>query len=482
MGRTDRPATATRWTWMAWSATALMAFIVSVGVMRNPVQVTDSLVPMLKVQNASTQQVFMSKIDGAGFLRPLYWVQIKLLLEGSRGHYAVAYKSFHVLCIALLFFFFARAARVRTKDDAAAFAFAIVVLTGMHSFLGMVWEGYPVNHYLEIAVFCVAALVLCQSSGGLVADILAALLFVMASLTLDSGLLVWVVFVAARLVGLRGVSWRGVAMTTALLAGYMVLRFMVLDIGSPPVGERAVGFGFSRIEPAEIERRFVATGHLYYFYLYNVISGFASVFLSEPISGRWMLTQRVINGGIDPMVATSIVSALVATGLLVRFVIARRREWAARHFDHGDQLVIVCVAVALGNAAMCFSYVKDEVMSTAGVFYALAVFSAMRHALATWDHTNRRAAAGTALAIVLFAGSAAWTIRTTGSQYQMLRIGTVDRYEWAHVDEWLAGQNQTPTTPQGARLVQQLRDEAMHTRPLSLLFVPRWAVKWFIPE
>jgi hypothetical protein len=66
---------------MAWSASALMALIVSVGIMRNPVQITDSLVPMLKVQNASTQQVFMSKIDGAGFLRPLYWVQIKLLLR-----------------------------------------------------------------------------------------------------------------------------------------------------------------------------------------------------------------------------------------------------------------------------------------------------------------------------------------------------------------------------------------------------------------
>ena len=273
MGPNDRPTTATRWTWMAWSASALMALIVSVGIMRNPVQVTDSLVPMLKVQNASTQQVFMAKIEGAGFLRPLYRVQIKLLLEGSRGHYAVAYKSFHVLLVALLFFFFTRAARVRTKDDAAAFAFAVVVLTGMHSFLGMVWEGYPVNHYLEIAVFCVAALVLCQSSGGLVADMLAALLFVMAALTLDSGLLVWVVFVASRLVGLRGISWRGVAMTTALMAGYMVLRFMVLDIGSPPVGERAVGIGFSRIEPAEIERRFVATGHLYYLYLYNVCLG-----------------------------------------------------------------------------------------------------------------------------------------------------------------------------------------------------------------
>ncbi len=467
---------------MAWSAAALMAFIVSVAILRNPVQVTDSLVPILKVQGASAGQVFMSKIEGAGFLRPLYWVQIKLLLEGSRGHYTAAYKSFHVLCVALLFFFFALAARVRTKDDAAAFAFAVVVLAGMHTFLGMVWEGYPVNHYLEIAIFCVAALVLCQSSGGLVADIAATLLFVMASLTLDSGLLVWVVFVAARLVGLRGVSWRGVAMATALLVVYMVLRFVVWDVGSPLVGERAVGFGFSRIEPEEIERRFVATGHLYYFYLYNVLSAFASVFLSEPINGRWMLAQRLVTGDVDPMVATSIISALVATGLLVRFAIVRRREWAARRFAHGDQLVLVCVAVALGNATMCFSYVKDEVMSTAGVFYALAVFASMRDALPRWTAPPGRAVMATALSVVLFAGSAAWTIRTTGSQYQMLRIGTVDRYEWAHVDEWLAQQHQTPTSTQSAQLVHDLRDQAMRTRPLSVLFVPRWAVRWFIPE
>jgi hypothetical protein len=64
----------------------------------------------------------------------------------------------------------------------------------------------------------------------------------------------------------------------------------------------------------------------------------------------------------------------------------------------------------------------------------------------------------------------------------MLRIGTVDRYEWAHVDEWLAQQNRIPSTPEGQRLVQDLRAEAMRTRPLSLLSVPRWAVKWFIPE
>jgi hypothetical protein len=468
---------------VAWLAAALMALIVSLAILRNPVQVTDSLIPMLSVQDESPGVVFRTMVNEAsGLSRPLYWLQVKLLLDGSRGHYFVAYKTFHILLVAALFALFACAARVRSRDDAFAFIFSLVVLTGIHTFLGMVWEGYPVNHYLEIAVFSLGALVLCQSRGGWLADVAAPMLFVIASLTLDSGLLVWVVVVTARLVGLRGVSWRGVAITTGLLAVYMVLRFGLLGIGLPDVGERASGFGFSRIEPAEIERRFVATGHLYYFYLYNVISAFASVFLSEPTAGRWMLTERIANGEIDPMVATSIVSAMVATGLIVWFAIIRRHAWAARRFEHSDQLVIICVAVALGNAAMCFSYVKDEIMSTAGVFYALAVLAAAREALARGRQAPRHTVATTALAITLFAGSAAWTIRTTGLQYQMLRIGTVDRYEWAHVDEWLAQQQRIPTTPQGQRLVQDLRAEAMHTRPLSLLFVPRRAVKWFMPE
>ena len=467
---------------MAWGAAALVTLVVCHAVVSNPLQVTDSLVPILKVQDMSAWHVLLGKIDGGSYFRPLRWVAIKLLLDGSGGRYNLAYKSFHVVFIAALFFVFVRAARVRTKVDALALMYALVVLTGTHSFLGLVWEEFAINHFIEIAVFSTAALLLCQSRGGVIADAAAAILLVLAVMALDSGPLVWVVIVAARLVGLRGVSWRAVAVMTGLLAAFMLYRFGLSSIGTPGVGERASGFGFSRIEPADIQRRFVDTGHLYYFYLSNVVSALASVFLSDPINGRWALTEHVVTGDIDPMVMTSIVSALVSTGLIVLFAIRRRAAWVARQFDHADQLVIVCVAVALANAAMCFSYVKDDIMSTAGVFYALAVFAATSDALTRWSQASRSAAATAVLGIVLFAGGAAWTIRTIGSQYQMLRIGITDRYEWAHVDEWLVQQDQTPTTPQGKRLVQDLRAEAMRTRPLSLLFVPRWAVKWFNTE
>jgi hypothetical protein len=419
--------------------------------------------------------------EATGLSRPLYWVQIRLLLTASRGHYFLVYKSFHVLLIAALFALFVRACRVTARHDAAAFMFALMVLAGSYPFLGMAWEGYPINHYLEIAVFCMAALVLCQSDTGWIADIAAPMLFVVASLTLDSGLLVWVVVVTARTVGFRGVSWRGVMITTALLVTYMVLRFGVLGIGSPDVGERATGFGFARLEPDEIRTRFVETGRLYYFYAYNILSAFASIFLSEPTAGRWAVTQRLVSGELLPWMINSTTSALIATGLLVRFGITRWRGRVAQ-FGEDDRLVIVFIAVALANAAMCYSYVKDEIMSTAGVFYAVAVFAATRDLTAQPQASRRPASVAAVVALVLCVGGASWSIRTTGFQYQMLRIGISDRYEWAHVDEWLERQQQVPTTSEGRALVQGLRAEAVQTRPMSLMAVPRWVVRWFIPR
>ena len=53
---------------VAWAAAALMALIVSLAVLRNPVQVTDSLIPMLSVQNVSPGVVFRTMVH-AGLTR-----------------------------------------------------------------------------------------------------------------------------------------------------------------------------------------------------------------------------------------------------------------------------------------------------------------------------------------------------------------------------------------------------------------------------
>ena len=454
-----------------------MAAAVSFSVLRIPIQVPDSLVVMLQVQ-AAPSAALSNFIGEQSFLRPIYMSQTRLLLDAAGGeHYFLIFRGFHVALVAALFALFVLSTRVRTRTDFAAFVFALVVLAGHHTFRGNVWESYPVNHYLEIAIFCLGALVLSQSRGGWWADLLAPILFLLASLTLESGLIVWVVFLAARLTGLRGVSWRGVALVTIALAGYLSLRFLYLDTGTPELDDRAMGFGFGRLDRGDVVARFGDTP--YVLYIYNVVSSVLSVLLSEPRGGTWEMTRRWIAGEVTPSVIVSLVSALTATGLVVWFAGVRFRLWLARRFEHADQLVLVCLAVTAANVVICYAYTKDEIMSTAGAFYALAVFAAARTALARFGAVHRSAFASVAVSALLLASSATWAIRATGLHYHMYYSGYYLRNEWATVEVWLREQRVEPTPEAGTRLVETLRSAAIEMPTLNPYFLPRWAERWF---
>lgn len=473
----DGPARAGRYVVLAWIAAGIMAAAVSFSLLRIPIQVPDSLVVMLQVQ-AAPSAALTNFVGEQGFLRPIYMSQTRLLLDAAGGdHYFLVFRGFHVALVVALFALFLSAARVRTAGDVAVFAFALLVLTGHHTFRGNVWESYPVNHYLEIAVLSLGALVLCQSRGGWWADILAGLLFLVASLTLESGLIVWVVVVVARVVGLRGVSWKGVAFVTTLLIGYFYLRFGYLGTGGPELVDRATGFGLGRLERDEVMARFANAPYI--LYAYNVLASTLSIFLSEPRGGTFEITRQWLAGEMTPSAVVSLVSSMIATGLLVWFAVRRYRDWLAVRFDAADQIVLVSLAVTAANAAISYGYVKDEIMSTAGVFYALAVFATTRFAIARFTEVPRRALVSVALSALLLTASTTWAIRATGLHYHMYYSGYYLRNEWATVDEWLQEQHVVPTTPQGRQLVESLRHIAIEMPALNPYFLPRWTGRWF---
>ena len=462
---------------MAWVAALMMAATVSASLLRIPIQIPDSLLVMLQVQ-AAPSAALTNFVGEQSFLRPVYMSQTRLLLDAAAGsHYFLVFRGFHVALVVTLFALFVLAARVRARGDFAAFAFALVVVAGHHTFRGNVWGADPVNHYPEIAIWCLGALVLSQSRGGWWADLLAGVVFAAASLTLESGLIVWVVFVVGRLVGLRGVSWKGVAFVTVLLCGYFYLRFAYLETGAPVLEERSTGFGFGRLDPDEIVRRFADAPYL--LFAYNVVSSILSVLLSEPRNGTWEMTRRWVTGEMTPSVAVALVSSLIATGLIVWFAADRWRLWRAGRFEPGDQLVAIFIAVLAANAVISYGYTKDEIMSTAGVFYALAVFAAARAALARFASIRRRAVATVALAALLCVASSAWAIRATGLHYHMYNAGYYTRNEWASVELWLRQQRVEPASPEAVRLVEALRAIALDMPTLNPHFLPRWAERWF---
>ena len=494
------------WRLIAWIVTAIMAATVCYSVLRIPLQVTDSLVPMLDAQKTpSVIGAFASGARASGYFRPLRAAQIQALFELSNGHYFAAYKGFQAAMVAVVFALFLLVLEVNSLHRLAALLFALTVLTGLHSFRGSVWEAYPVNHSLEIVAFCLLALLLARSNGGRWSDAAAALTFLAAVSTVESGLLVWVVIVAAWLTGARGVSGRGVLVVTALLAGYVALRFAYLHTGVPALSERSSGFGLRQLDPAELQRRFGAWP--YGFYAYNVVSSLLTVLFSEPRAGIWTIPAEFVRGRVAAGTVINVVSSAVTTVIIGWFVGARRDAWrpavaqalrrgrpavaqALRRgkpeFDRDDQIVLVSCAVIIANAVISYSYTKDEIMGPAGVFYALAACVGIVFVLRTVGEQIDRGADPlgprvplATLALVLAIVSAGWVVRTAGLHYQMNLMTFYDRNEWVYVDDWLVQQKSAPSTDAGKALVRQLREDAVeHAAVNPYLLSPRLD-QWF---
>src|SRR5690606_24023628 len=220
------------------------------------------------------------------------------------------------------------------------------------------------NTFLTILLCCFGAVLIALSPYRWWNDVIAALVFCGAALTVESGLLVWVIFAGAALVGARGVSRRGQLVLAVLFVGYFGLRFLLLDVGVPGLEERSSGYGFSILEPDELIERF--GDWPFGFYVYNVITSFVSVLVAEPRAGVFRLTSSLVSGTPDLALAISSAASLAATTAIALFAWRRRHALLARRFDRDDQLVLIFGMVLVANAVISYPYTKDVIMSPAG--------------------------------------------------------------------------------------------------------------------
>ena len=460
-----------------WIITAIMAATVCYSVLRIPLQVTDSLIPMLDAQRMhSVTGAFTSGATDAGYFRPLRAAQIQAVFELANGHYFGAFKGFQVALVLVTFALFLLVLQVDSPERVAALLLALTVLMGLHTFRGTVWEAYPVNHSLEIVTFCLLAFALSRSRGGTWVDVMAAATVVAATFTVESGVLVWVVIVAAWLAGARGISRRGVLIVTALMVGYIALRFGYLRTGVPALTERSSGYGLQQLGPDELQRRFGAFP--YWFYGYNVVTSILSVLFSEPRAGIWTIPVEFMRGRVAGGTIINVVSSTLTTIAIAWFVATRWAAWRQRHFDRDDQIVFVALAMILANGIISYSYTKDEIMGPAGVFYALAAFVAVASLVSGADLSGPRGRAA-AVTLAVFIAASGWVVRTAGLHYQMHLMAFNDRNEWVYVDDWLERQQSAPTTAEGKRLVDQLREDALERATINPYLLSPRLDQWF---
>ena len=442
---------------------ALVAAAISRDLLHMPLQVYDCVSVMVKAYRApSAWEQFYSHLHSEGYFRPMFYTEVKLLMDLARGHYFIAYRLFHSFLVFAFLLLFARALDVRDRRALIVAPFALTVFVGMHTFLGTVKELYPVNHFLQIAVLCLAALNLAQTRGGWWVDLLAVLTFVLAALTIESGLLVWVVLTAAWLVGMPGVSRRGVIAVTALLGVYVVVRFGFFGTGLPTVDERSTGFLLRAIDPSEVHQRF--GDNLLPLRAYNVVSSVLSILFSEPRSGVWIFVRGVIGESVRPHTYVNLIASLFGTGLVVGYVVSRLRAGVRWPQTLTDRQIAVFAAVLLANAAICYVYTKDEIISTAGAIYAVAVAGAALHFLRRWEvrPLSRRVMA--LVCTVSLVGASAWMVRAVGVHEVLRRQAFVQRNDWVHLEEQWRRDGRWQEYADTMPMVLPLRQEAINMR------------------
>ena len=453
-------------TW-AYALALVTALPIADDLLRIPVQVYDALGEIIDASHApGLGETFRAATYNASYMRPFRIVQITALFNAAHGHYWLAYRGFHAALLVAVILLFVRALRVRSRSDLLPAAFALAVLTGIHTFRTMVQEAFPINHFLEIAAFVLVTVNLCQGRPHLWRDAVALVTFCAAALTLESGLLVWVTAVAAWLAGWRGVSARGLVVMSVLVVGYFGLRMTVS--GVPAMAERGSGYFFERLEPSEILARF--GDNPWRFRAYNVVSSFLSVPLAEPQGGLFAFTHALWRGRIPSGTAIAVAASLVTTVLMLRCAVAP--VGAGSNVDFTRAMLWICAAVLAASAAMSYAYTKDDIMSTAGVCYALAAYAAVRWWLARAG--SMRAPTRAALMLTVAVAGLGWSVRSVGIHHLARSAAFKTRNDWAYQPVVWKAEGRWPQDHAEQQLIERLRSEAIGMPVPNPRLQPEW--------
>jgi hypothetical protein len=288
----------------------------------------------------------------------------------------------------------------------------------------------------------------------------------MALSVIESGAMVWLTVVCCAAAGMPGMRRSTVISTTVLFGAYLFLRHQ-LGIVSPGVGGHGSGYGTTFYSADELAQRFGA--HPAGFMLYNVVGGLASLLFSEPRNGVYSLLTAWRAREIHPVVTINVLSSLATTLVLLwyatRFLRITRSGWS-----EAERGFAAAAVVFLANAALTAVYIKDEIISVGGLFYAVCTFIAVRALIASLP--LRRAPLAWALSLLLAADASLWAFRVAGVHYQLRYDAFKTRNDWVEVlredkrDDW-------PHDTRALAVTQRLRTEAIERATTSPSFLPR---------
>jgi hypothetical protein len=207
-----------------------------------------------------------------------------------------------------------------------------------------------------------------------------------------------------------------------------------------------------------------------------------TVLFSEPRAGVFAFVRDLLASKVQSGSVVNVVTSLLTTLVMGWFVGQRWRRWWRRELEYDDQIFLVAAAVIAANAVISFPYLKDVVMSTAEVFYCLAMFVSLRALAGEIVTRPMKAERAAAVCVLLAVISVGWSIRAV-SFYADIRVRSYKaQTDWVFVDDWLRAQHVVVTTPGQRKLVDALRAEMLGMEVPKVYLDPPWVKDLLTPE
>jgi hypothetical protein len=470
--------TASRARALAYAAACVPMLAICYVLLQMPLQVQDMLTEVLDAaQSRSVWQAFSDHLAGNGYFRPLFYAEVKWVFDLAHGHYQLAYRAFHAASLCVFVVLFVRVLNVRSRTALVLLPLALSIFFGIHTFLGTVKEIYGTSHFLQVAFLALAALNLAESEGGVLVELALVATFVAAALTLESGLLIWVVIAAAWMARAPGVSTRAVVAVSAMFAGYFIIRFGIYQTEMPLLYERSTTVLLERLDPSDLQQRF--GDNPLPLYAYNVAASMASVLFSQPRSGLVVIAKEWIAGDVPARTWINLGASLFATGLIAVYAVRRIAEgvWWPRSW--ADRQIFIFAGVLAANAVISYGYAKDDIMSVAGALYPVAVFGTAAYFLERFRVRPPAWPAAALIAAVFCTGATLWAVRAAGVIHVLHHEAYAQRSDWTRAENVLNEPHNANRYENVRPVMEAMRREAIAAPVMNPRFIPRWADRIF---
>jgi hypothetical protein len=400
--------------------------------------------------------------------RPFFTLGIKAAYSAA-GTWLPFYQSLVLLLFGALLTLVVWLCRPVGRTRALAACVAVSCLCGLHT-SRILFGFWPLNHYAGVMVTLLIAVGLAIQPRTRPHDWVFGLLMLVATLSLEFGILIVPVLVVLWWFGAPGISRRGVAAMLAAVAAYAAIRFTFGDHSGELTLWADSGFGFQNLDANALRARFGDAPWI--LWIYNVAGTMLTVLFSEPRDGVYAFVESLLARDMETWQWFQVGSSTLTTLVIVTGLI---RGWPWKERDR--LLVVAGVALLVFGSVLSFVYTRDRLGLAGGIGYALLLYVAIGSWLETGtrdagtgirDGWKRRAVAGL-VAVV----AAVWVVRGAETWFQLRDTAWDYHVEWTDRFVELGGA-QNPTG-----LMRELRTTALARTPADVRLDPAWTYVLF---